>query len=52
MTDIYFIVAGSGRVSVGGELQNKVNRPLAEGSLIRHPENSSASLSSAGASLT
>jgi mannose-6-phosphate isomerase-like protein (cupin superfamily) len=37
MTDIYFIVAGSGRVSVGGELHNKVNRPLAEGSLIRHP---------------
>jgi mannose-6-phosphate isomerase-like protein (cupin superfamily) len=37
VTDIYFIVAGSGRVSVGGELQNKVNRPTAEGSLIRHP---------------
>jgi mannose-6-phosphate isomerase-like protein (cupin superfamily) len=37
VTDIYFLVAGSGRVSVGGELQNKVNRPLAEGSLIRHP---------------
>ena len=37
VTDIYFIVAGSGRVSVGGELQNKVNRPIAEGSLIRHP---------------
>jgi mannose-6-phosphate isomerase-like protein (cupin superfamily) len=37
VTDIYFIVAGSGRVSVGGELQNKVNRPTAEGSLLRHP---------------
>jgi mannose-6-phosphate isomerase-like protein (cupin superfamily) len=37
VTDIYFIVAGSGRVSVGGELQNKVNRPVAEGSLLRHP---------------
>ena len=37
VTDIYFIVAGSGRVSVGGELQNRVNRPIAEGSLIRHP---------------
>ncbi len=37
VTDIYFVIAGSGRVSVGGELQNKVNRPIAEGSLIRHP---------------
>jgi mannose-6-phosphate isomerase-like protein (cupin superfamily) len=37
VTDIYFIMAGSGRVSVGGELQNKVNRPVAEGSLLRHP---------------
>jgi mannose-6-phosphate isomerase-like protein (cupin superfamily) len=37
VTDIYFIVAGSGRVSVGGELQNRVNRPIAEGSQIRHP---------------
>jgi len=36
VTDIYFIVAGGGRVSVGGELQNKVNRPIAEGSPIRH----------------
>jgi mannose-6-phosphate isomerase-like protein (cupin superfamily) len=37
VTDIYVIVAGSGRVSVGGELQNKVNRPVAEGSSLRHP---------------
>jgi mannose-6-phosphate isomerase-like protein (cupin superfamily) len=37
VTDIYFIIAGSGRVSVGGELQNKVNRPVAEGSSMRHP---------------
>jgi mannose-6-phosphate isomerase-like protein (cupin superfamily) len=37
VTDIYFIVAGSGRVSVGGELQNKVARPISEGSPIHHP---------------
>jgi mannose-6-phosphate isomerase-like protein (cupin superfamily) len=37
VTDIYFIIAGSGRVSVGGELQNKVNRPVAERSPLRHP---------------
>jgi hypothetical protein len=37
VTDISFIVAGRGRVSVGGTLEKKVNRPTAEGSLIRHP---------------
>jgi mannose-6-phosphate isomerase-like protein (cupin superfamily) len=29
VTDIYVITGGSGRVMVGGELQNKVNRPAA-----------------------
>lgn len=29
VTDIYVITGGSGRVVVGGELQNKVNRPAA-----------------------
>jgi mannose-6-phosphate isomerase-like protein (cupin superfamily) len=36
VTDISFIVAGSGRVSVGGQLQHKVNRPTAEGSSLHH----------------
>jgi protein tyrosine phosphatase (PTP) superfamily phosphohydrolase (DUF442 family) len=45
VTDIHFIIAGSGRLSVGGELQNKVNRPISEGSLILHPGESIASLS-------